>query len=155
MGYDTRLVDPSDERPAFSYEPFVSPSPAPECPNIPAKGTIFHYGLKPRTRVPSGCSLWTNHAVLDRRYPFTIPLNKIEYLAVRYLREIVLPWNRRSQIEYSRNVPLSLTPSASSDYATWSATNGGYLLDMIMADYKRELQLLNDSLSMIALLAST
>ena len=72
-----------------------------------------------------------------------------------YLLEVVLPWNRRSQTEYRREVPLSLTPSASSDYATWSATDGGYLLDMIMAGYKRELQLLNDSLSMISILART
>ena len=90
-------------------------------------------------QVPPGCSLWTNHAALDRRFPFTIPLNQLEYLAVGYLFEVVLPWNRRSETVYRREAVLSLTSSASPDYATWSATDGGYLLDIIMVRYKREL----------------
>ena len=68
---------------------------------------------------------------------------------------IVLPWNRRSETTYRREVPLSLIPSASPDYEEWSATDGGYLVDMIMAGYKRERQLLNDSLSMVSLMART
>ena len=155
MSYIGRTVAPHLEVPALPDKPSTHPSLAPECNPVSPEGTIFHYGLKPRTRVPPGCSLWTNHAVLDRRFPFTIPLNQLEYISLGYMLRIVLPWNRRSETTYRREVPLSLTPSASSNYATWSATDGGYLLDMIMAGYKRELQLLNDSLSMISILART
>ena len=146
---------PHKEVPTLTYEPVVRPHQAPKCDAVPVQGTIFHHDLKPRTRVPPGCSLWTNHAILDRRFPFTIPLNQLEYISLGYLLQIVFPWNRRSETTYRREVPLSFTPSASSDYVTWSATDGGYLLDMIMAGYKRELQLLNNSLSMISNLART
>ena len=155
IGYEGRKVAPNKEVPTLSYAPFIHPYQALECDAVPVEGTIFHHGLKPRMQVPPGCSLWTNHAALDRRFPFTIPLNQLEYISLGYMLRIVFPWNRRSETAYRREVPLSLTPSASSDYATWSATARGYLLDMIMAGYKRELQLLNNSLSMISNLART
>lgn len=72
-----------------------------------------------------------------------------------YLSKIVLPWNRRSETKYRREAALSLDPSASPNCALWSKTDDGFDLDMIMAGYKRELQLLNNSLSMIQNLART
>ena len=147
--YDGRIVLAHEEVPALSYEPSISPSPAPECPNAPTEGIILHHGLKPRTRVPPGCTLWSDHATLDRSFPYTIPLNQIEYVSLGYLLGISLPWNRRSESFYSREAPLSLVPSDSPDYASWSFTDGGFVLDMMMAGYRRELNMLNTSLSLI------
>lgn len=118
IGYEGRKDPPQAEIPALTYEsaaPARSPRPS-QSLQVPVQGTIFHHGLKPRTRVLSGCSLWTNHVVLDRRFPFTIPLNKIEYISLGYMKRIVLPWNRRSETSYRREVPLNLTPSVSPDY---------------------------------------
>ena len=156
FGYGGRKKDNKEELLALPCASEVlAPLPPKQHASVPAHGTVFHHGLKPRTRVPSGYTLWTNHAVADRRFPFTIPLNKLEYISLGYMLRIVLPWNRRSETTYRREVPLSLIPSASPGYEEWSATDGGYLLDMIMAGYKRELQLLNDSLSMVSLMART
>ena len=94
IGYTGRIVSSPLEVPALPSTPSIRPPRAPECSRVPLEGIIFHHGLKPRTRVPPGCSLWTNHAALDRRFHFTIPLNKLEYLAMGYLQEVVLPWNR-------------------------------------------------------------
>ena len=91
MGYTGRKVAPHLEVPALSYEPFIRPIKAPECEDVPAEGTIFHYSLRPRTQVPTGCTLWINHVALDRCFPFTIPLNQLKYLSVGYLFEVVLP----------------------------------------------------------------
>ena len=84
MGYDGRKVAPNKEVPTLSYEPFISPFEALECSDVLAEGIIFHHGLKPQTKVLPGCSLWTNHAALNRRFPFTIPLNKLEYISLGY-----------------------------------------------------------------------
>ena len=136
IGYGGRKKENKEELLAL---PCASEVPAPLPPrqhaSVPAHGTIFHHGLKPRTRVPSGYTLWTNHAVADRRFPFTIPLNKLEYISLGYMLRIVLPWNRRSETTYRREVPLNLVPSASPGYEEWSTTDEGYVLDMIMAVY--------------------
>ena len=139
MGYSRIKWSLKDEVHALSYEPQISPLPAPECPDVPVEGIIFHYGLTPRTKVPPRCSLWSNHAALDRRFPYTIPMNQLEYLVVGYLSGVVLPWNRRNEREYRREAALSLDSSTSPDYDTWSRIDGGYVLDIIMAGYKREL----------------
>lgn len=79
IGYEGRIVPAYKEVPALAYEPCVSPSPDPECPNAPTEGIVLHHGLRPRTRVPPGYSLWSDHATMDRRFLYTIPLNQIEY----------------------------------------------------------------------------
>lgn len=149
------MVDPSEEVPALSYEPCISPYPVPECPPVPTEGIVFHHGLKPRTQVPPGCSLWFDHATLDRRFPYSIPLNQLEYINLGYLLGFALPWNRRSKPFYPREAALSLIPSASPNFASWSSTDGGYDLDIIMAGYKRELSMINNALSLIWTLART
>lgn len=118
MSYTGQKVAPHQEVPALSYEPFIRPFEAPECDDVPVEGTVFHHGLKPQTKVPPSCSLWTNHTALDRRIPFTIPLNQLEYLSLGYLFKIILTWNRRSETSYRREAALSLTPSVSPDYDT-------------------------------------
>ena len=89
--YEGRIVPAHKEVPAFSYEPCISPSLDFECPNAPTEGIVLHHGLRPRTKVPPGCSLWSDHATLDRRFSYTIPLNQIEYVALGYLPGIALP----------------------------------------------------------------
>ena len=116
--YDRRFVHAHKEVPAFSSEPSISPSPAPECPNAPIEGIVLHHGLKPRTKVPPGCSLWFDHAILDRRFLYTIPLNQLEYMSLGYLLGVVLPWNRCSESFYPREAALSLVPSDSPAYAS-------------------------------------
>ena len=75
--------------------------------------------------------------------------------ALGYFYGIVFPWNIRDIREYPRETKPSLVSFASPDYASWSASDGGYDLEMKMAAYKRELHLLNHALSLIQNLART
>lgn len=90
--YDGRKVYPEVEVPSLSYEPYIKPFNASfDVPDAPHEGIVFHYSLKPKTKVPPECSCWSHLSLLDRRISFTISLNKEEYLVLGYIYGIVLP----------------------------------------------------------------
>ena len=58
----------------------------------------------------------TMHATMDDLFPYTFPLNQIEYISFGFLSRVLVPWNKRSYTKYRREVSLSLFPSESPDY---------------------------------------